>query len=250
MFKNFFLAVAIAMASQSFVFTQDVFWSFSSTSLETSFSGNLGDTGSAYIFSDANFGFDAIDLDFTMSDSRVIRFTGGEAFNPTFNVIGGRRFNAASVQVEPTADTPVGDTWNLFLVNVIENGVDPSVGRLFDPGFEPGVGPNGAFLLARIDFEILDVGGAELEFSLGLQGAIELPENVLDPTFGSAVVNTDGFTFILGDINNDGAVNFLDFSPFISVLANYQYQFTADCNQDGVVNFFDVGPFIAIVSSQ
>ncbi len=250
MFKNVLLAVAVAMASPSFVAAQDIFWSFSPTALETSFSGAPGDTAAAYIFSDRNFGFDAMDLHFTASDSSVVRFTGGEAFNPTFFTIGGTRFDAASVVVEPSGDTPVGDTWELFVVNVTQNGIIPAVGELFDPDFVPNVGPDGAFLLARVDFEILDVGTTQLEFNLGLQGALQLPENILDPTFGSATVSTEGLSLLLGDINYDGAVDFLDFSPFISILLNYRYQFTADCNQDGVVNFLDVGPFIAIVSSQ
>lgn len=247
MFKKLFLAAAIAIVSQSFVAAQDIFWSFSPTTLETTFSGGNAGTGSAYIFSGRNFGFDAMDLDFTVSDPSVIRFTGGEVFNPTFTTIGGTRFDLPSIDV----DTPVGDTGNLFLVNVIQNGIDPVTGPLFDPGFDPGVGPNGAFLLARVDFEILTVGTTQLEFNLGTQGAIVLPAStLLDPTFGFATFSTEGFTFTLGDINNDGAVDFLDFAPFIFILSNYRYQSAADCNQDGAVDFLDIEPFIAIVSSQ
>ena len=50
----------------------------------------------------------------------------------------------------------------LFSVNLMQNGVDPALGPLFDPGFESGVGPNGAVLLARVDYDVVGLGTAEL----------------------------------------------------------------------------------------
>ena len=75
MFKNVFVAAAILIASPALVSAQDIFWSFSRTELATTSSGELGQTGSAYIFSDLFFGFSAIDLDFTTS-APCVRFTG------------------------------------------------------------------------------------------------------------------------------------------------------------------------------
>lgn len=57
-------------------------------------------------------------------------------------------------------------------------------------------------------------------------------------------------TVILGDVNLDGSVTFLDISPFISVLAAVGFQAEADCNEDGLVGFLDIAPFIAILASQ
>ena len=54
---------------------------------------------------------------------------------------------------------------------------------------------------------------------------------------------------LLGDVNVDGIVNFLDISPFISVLSDDVFQAEADTNEDGEVNFLDISPFIAILSS-
>ena len=55
--------------------------------------------------------------------------------------------------------------------------------------------------------------------------------------------------FGLGDVNRDGLVNFLDISPFISVLSMApQFQFEADTNQDGVVSFLDISPFIVLLA--
>ncbi len=53
---------------------------------------------------------------------------------------------------------------------------------------------------------------------------------------------------VLGDVNVDGIVNFLDISPFISVLSSGTNQCEADCNQSGEVDFLDIAAFIAILS--
>ena len=58
----------------------------------------------------------------------------------------------------------------------------------------------------------------------------------------------DSPTALLGDVNRDGFVNFLDISPFISRLSNGEFQLEADVNQDGDVNFLDISPFIGILA--
>jgi len=52
------------------------------------------------------------------------------------------------------------------------------------------------------------------------------------------------FSILLGDINRDNAVNFLDISPFVGVLTSNGFQQEADVNGDGAVNFLDISPFI------
>jgi len=54
---------------------------------------------------------------------------------------------------------------------------------------------------------------------------------------------------LLGDVNQDGIVNFLDIAPFIAVLSGGGFQAEADTNQDGVVNFLDIAPFIGILTA-
>ena len=56
--------------------------------------------------------------------------------------------------------------------------------------------------------------------------------------------------FLLGDINLDGVVNFLDISPFIALLSGGGFLDQADINGDGEVNFLDISPFIGILSGQ
>jgi autotransporter-associated beta strand protein len=57
-----------------------------------------------------------------------------------------------------------------------------------------------------------------------------------------------GGAVLLGDCNLDAAVDFLDISPFIALLATGNFIPQADCNEDGMVDFLDITPFIAILS--
>ncbi len=51
----------------------------------------------------------------------------------------------------------------------------------------------------------------------------------------------------LGDVNLDGAINFLDIQPFIEVLTSTGFQVEADTNKDGAVNFLDIQSFITLL---
>ncbi len=54
---------------------------------------------------------------------------------------------------------------------------------------------------------------------------------------------------LLGDVNLDGFVNFLDIAPFIDRLSTGDFQTEADVNQDEEVNFLDIAGFIGLISS-
>ena len=56
-------------------------------------------------------------------------------------------------------------------------------------------------------------------------------------------------TVTLGDANQDGNVDFLDISAFISILSVNDFLPEADINGDQVVDFLDIGPFIALLPS-
>ncbi len=64
----------------------------------------------------------------------------------------------------------------------------------------------------------------------------------------SSIVGDLAAPSMLGDVNLDGNVNFLDIAPFIVVLTNGGSQYEADANQDGAVNFLDVFAFINLLS--
>ena len=55
---------------------------------------------------------------------------------------------------------------------------------------------------------------------------------------------------LLGDVNLDGSVNFLDISPFIVLLSSEGFQNEADMDQNNFVNFLDISPFIEALSGQ
>ena len=54
---------------------------------------------------------------------------------------------------------------------------------------------------------------------------------------------------LLGDVDLNGVVDFLDIGPFITVLTNLTFQAEADCDENGVVEFLDIIHFIGILSS-
>lgn len=54
---------------------------------------------------------------------------------------------------------------------------------------------------------------------------------------------------LLGDVNRDGFVNFLDIAPLIGLLTVSDFRPEADANEDGAVNFLDIAPFIEILSN-
>ena len=242
MLKRLLIAAAIAIVSPAWISAQDIFLSFDSEQLVTTF--NLNDplvlSGSVYIFSDGLFGFDALDLNFSAGDSNAIQFTGGEAFNPV-SVIG-PRFDSTEITISPD-----GSAGNLLAFRILGTGVNPDF-RIFDPLFVPDIGPDGAVLLARVDFEI--VGGiAKIVPTLGPFGSILFPAEPLDPSLGGATLVAQLQGLVIGDINSDGLINFLDIQPFIEALSSPTYRIVADINCDGAVNFFDIQPFIDLLSN-
>ena len=67
---------------------------------------------------------------------------------------------------------------------------------------------------------------------------------------GNIVLNGE-FTpaFLLGDVDLNGVVNFLDIPPFIVILNFTGFQDEADIDRNGVVNFLDIPPFIEIFNA-
>jgi len=53
---------------------------------------------------------------------------------------------------------------------------------------------------------------------------------------------------LLGDVNLDTVVDFLDISPFILRLSTNEFQFEADIDGNGSVDFLDISPFIILLS--
>ena len=54
--------------------------------------------------------------------------------------------------------------------------------------------------------------------------------------------------FLLGDVNQDEALNLLDVQPFVELLVSGNFQLEGDVNGDGVVDLLDVGPFVNLLT--
>ena len=65
--------------------------------------------------------------------------------------------------------------------------------------------------------------------------------------FGVAWRSTNS-QLLLGDVDRNGTVNFLDVTPFIILLTSGIYQYEADIDGNGTVNFLDVTPFIILLN--
>lgn len=114
-------------------------------------------------------------------------------------------------------------------------------------GLDPGLNLNGAS----------PVAGDEWNFNAGFIGAGPLSVwNWHDNPDGNeffasqphGILTFVGDSVLLGDVNMDGAVNFLDISPFIGVLSANGFQAEADVNGDDVVNFLDIAVFISLLA--
>ena len=55
--------------------------------------------------------------------------------------------------------------------------------------------------------------------------------------------------FLLGDVNLDGTINFMDIAPFIGRLSTNDFQAEADIDRSGTVDFLDISPFIGLLSN-
>ena len=93
------------------------------------------------------------------------------------------------------------------------------------------------------------VGFVELSpTGLSDQGVVAFQVTFTDLTQG--IFTADTGSVLLGDVNLDGIVNFLDISPFIMRLTTGVVQAEADINQDGIISFLDIAPFIQVLTSQ
>ena len=186
--------------------------------------GSVGDNFQASAGSEVNIIGGSVGVDFSLNRDRVVCILPCPAF---VNISGGT----------------VGDRFHVF-----EN----SVVNLFGSEFAlDGVPLNDlvlgeAFTIIDRDVTLsglLEDGSA---FSFDLNSDFDASED----TFESGAILTVTFTtqVLLGDVNQDGVVNFLDISSFVSVLSTGDFQAEADTNEDGVVNFLDISQFIVFLS--
>ena len=186
--KRFLFAVAAVVCCSSSIFAQDIFFAFGSGAASTD-SQSLdvttdGTTGQVNLYSRTGLGLDGIQFGFEVNTD-VVELTGGSAFDETFNVIGGTRYNAPPLLVVEAGGGNYGG------VNLTEQGLGTFIGELFDPGFDADAG---GFLLATLDFDVVGNGTAVFNpvlFGEGFRDTdfIDITDSI---TFGTAALTVTG----------------------------------------------------------
>lgn len=102
---------------------------------------------------------------------------------------------------------------------------------------------------------VIDLGTAiagEYRVSLSTDGQNSISSTGdIDQAFTSTAgaLTFEAAPDLIGDVNCDGDVNFLDIAPFISLLSSGEFLDKADIDQNGAVDFLDIAPFIAALSA-
>jgi len=100
-------------------------------------------------------------------------------------------------------------------------------------------------------------GDADPRQGIALPDPGILDQDSVDIVFVGDSVSLRGFALqftqpstggLLGDVNRDMSVDFLDIVPFIAVLSTQMFQTEADINGDLVVDFLDIVPFIGLLA--
>ncbi len=180
-------------------------------------------TGGTITFTITNNGAGEIDLTGFHFDAYAFRPKAARAYE--LSVVSGDITNGVIYTSSDDEITSVGGAWS----NSAHDDISHELSGLADHTLE--AGETVSFLLAFSSGVGDNSGGHDLWV-----------DNVaVSGTFTAA-------PFLLGDVNRDGVVDFLDIAPFIGLLTSGEFQAEADCDGSGGVNFLDIAPFIGILS--
>ena len=159
-------------------------------------------------------------------------------FFPLFSTFDLFRRSQAALDLDPDSLDFSNDVGVFFSIDgVLGDGNDIPL----ETGSFNGTGQQASHLLDGLGLGILDptAGAGEL---------LVITENdiLLLDVIGYDLIG--GGEFLLGDVNRDDEVDFLDVTVFISLLTTGSFQDEGDFNGDGVVNFLDIGPFITALA--
>ena len=216
--------------------------------VSTDFAGNVGGQG---------FGITVIDLTATPGSITITDrigivgagFSEGTSFPANFPIEsalqGDTLFVASGNGIAVYDVSNPGNVQTITLIPLPTNPI--SVDAVNDTLYVVGNAPNST--MSVIDVSNLNspiINTVNLPAGGALSVAVT-PENVViaDEFLGVLVESL----FVIGDLNGDNEVNFLDIAPFIAVLSG-QAGFTSagDINGDGAVNFLDIGGFINLLA--
>ena len=150
-----------------------------------------------------------------------------------------------------------------YLFNFFHGGIETPLSEYFDIGASSHTGfPFSTITLAEgetsfnadtlennvIVFEEVAVVYG-MPFTLDNTFLTTTPITVLSDATGENIIQfVRAAEIVLGDVNRDGVVSFLDISPFIGLLSSGDYQEAADVNLDGYVSFLDISEFVSILA--
>ena len=174
------------------------------------------------------------------SQNGIIQFNDAETLN-YLSFIGGSRWGFPRDNDGP--DVTVGQAQSVSSDLIIGM---TAINMLGGPGFsealssiDPGYDSNAqAFLCGRVEIQAVAPGRMELlagPNDLGIANEYDL----LQSAFARANISVSA-PFLLGDVNLDRRVDFLDIFSFVNVLSTGSYQAEADLNQDTRVDFLDI----------
>ena len=96
-----------------------------------------------------------------------------------------------------------------------------------------------------------DHGDYELRLNSAGSGIQDIAGNALaTDAIDEFMIEQAAMPFSLGDVNQDGAIDFSDIPSFISILQSGTFLDEADINGDGVVDFSDISFFIDLLIAQ
>jgi len=135
---------------------------------------------------------------------------------------------------------------------IVIHNLDP--GETFQFGSATNITDLSDLSLPDLTLGTITVEGTPGPFTLNtftFETPLEIPaeEEIVVGQTGFDTDVLDEGTTLLGDVNLDGVVDFLDISPFITVLATGGFQEEADIDGNGAVDFLDISGFILILSS-
>ena len=177
------------------------------------------------------------------SQNGIVQFNDAATLHHTFPFIGGSRWGFPRDNDGP--DVTVGQAQSVSSDLIIGM---TAINMLGGPGFseafssiDPGYDSNAqAFLCGRVEIQAVAPGSIELlagPNDLGIANEYDL----LKSAFARANISV---SVLLGDVNLDRRVDFLDIVSFVGVLASGTYQAEADLNQDTRVDFLDISPWV------
>jgi len=98
---------------------------------------------------------------------------------------------------------------------------------------------NGDGIIDQQADNLVDIFGGrnDFRFGRGPNGEMFITSKQTSDLF--IVTNTVAEGCLLGDVNTDGFVTFLDISPFIGALNSGEFQCEADCDESGEIDFLE-----------